>query len=195
MKKASLSICTAWIIGTGISGSQAAAAETVYTVDQKASTVDFLATGKPGFLKIRGEGAGLAGTIKLMDDHVTGELTATLTPLKTGIGLRDEHMHEKYLETGKYPTATLTLTTVKIEGSNGPCSFEGTLTIKNTGKPVTGSCEAEGVGTATMKVAANTEIKMADYPIGVPSHLGITVAETVTVAAKVVATRSTGSTN
>ena len=36
-------------------------------------------------------------------------ITVPLANLSTGIGLRDHHMKEKYLEVQKYPSATLTI--------------------------------------------------------------------------------------
>jgi polyisoprenoid-binding protein YceI len=178
----------ALVFGAALSAVPALGAESTYTVDKSKSSVSFLATGKPGFLKIKGEGGSLDGKIAVNGSAISGELTAGLAPIKTGISLRDEHMHEKYLETGKFPTAVLKISNVTLDGSS--CSFEGLLTIKGAEKPLKGTCEAEGVGSDTLKVSATAEIKMDDFPIGVPSHLGITVAEKVAISANLVAAKT-----
>jgi hypothetical protein len=38
-----------------------------------------------------------------------------------------------------------------------------------------------GVGKESLQVKANSDIKLEDYPIGVPSYLGVTVADKVTI--------------
>ena len=159
-----------------------------YNVDKDKSEVKFLAVGKPGFLKIKGEGATVEGSLTVDNNTIKGHLTATLTGLKTGIDLRDEHMHTKYLDTVKFPTSTVKFNSVDLKGEQtGSCTFKGFLVIKGTEKPIEGSCEFEGIGSDSLKFIAHAEIKLADFPVGVPSHLGITVAEKVTISAALVA--------
>jgi polyisoprenoid-binding protein YceI len=161
-----------------------ALAATQWTVDTAASKVDFVAEGNPGFLKIEGTGAQLSGDVVLAPtgDYL-GLLTVSLKPVKTGIGLRDEHMHGKYLETTKYPTATLKLKE-GLKGTGG--KFCGTLTVKAKAKDVCGEATVADVGGAK-HVKASFTLNIADFPIGVPSHLGVTVAETVGVTVEAVA--------
>jgi polyisoprenoid-binding protein YceI len=160
--------------------SSAVHAAQIYSVSEDNAKLAFFATGKPGFLKFKGEGAKLKGRLEMDQGGWKGVLTADLVPLNTGIDLRDSHMHDKYLETKKFPTAELNLESVKFEkGTEGPCEFTGSLAIKGVKKPIQGSCEWTGVGKDTMQVKASSEIKMADYPIGVPKYLGVTVADTV----------------
>src|SRR6266550_946855 len=59
-----------------------------------ATEVSFTAVGPAG-LKIVGSGNDL----KVNDDGSTVKVTVPLRGMKTGISLRDQHMHEKYLET------------------------------------------------------------------------------------------------
>jgi len=158
-----------------------------YEVDSAQSKVEFLAVGKPGFLKIKGEGAKVGGKVEHKNSNFNGSLNVSLKDLRTGMELRDEHMHDKYLETKKFPDAVLTLTLVKMK-NNEDCEFQGKLKIKEAEKPVSGECSISGLNSAKVSVKANTTIKISDYPsIGVPKHLGITVAEAVTINAELVA--------
>lgn len=75
--------------------------------------VEFLAVGKPAFVKIKGEGQGPTGQFQLKkvgsEFILNAELIVDLRTLKTGIELRDNHMKEKYLLTPQYNSATLKL--------------------------------------------------------------------------------------
>ncbi len=162
---------------------QKASAAQQYEVVETGSSVGFLAVGKPGFLKIKGEGGTVTGNAEVDGSAFKGTFNAKLPAIKTGIDLRDEHMHEKYLETGKYPEATLTLSEVKFaNGSAGKCTFKGDLTVKKVAKPVTGDCTIDGLTGDTVSVKAATEVNIEDFPIGVPSHLGIKVADKITIS-------------
>lgn len=139
--------------------------------------VTWTAVGNPGFLTIEGTGSRLDGQVTIVDGMAVGAFEVDLRPIKTGITLRDGHMHEKYLETEKHPKAKLTIKPWKPTETTS--KFEGTLTIKGVEKPV--------VGQASYKqglLMAEFQAKLSDYPIGVPSWLGVTVAETVDVRVK-----------
>lgn len=157
-----------------------------YVINSSESKVQFLANGKPGFLKIKGTGATASGEVIQDGEKFSGDIKVDLKPLVTGMDLRDSHMHEKYLQTKAHQFAVLSLTSLK--GGNGDCSFTGRLTLKGAEKPISGTCDISGVGTPTAKVEAKFNVKLSDYPeIGVPSHLGITVADNVDVTAEIVA--------
>lgn len=151
------------------------------TYEINEATTIFVAKGNPGFLKITGENAVASGSVTKHASNWTGEIIANLKPIKTGIDLRDKHMHEKYLETEKFPTATLKVTTAEWKESN--CQFKGTLEIKGVTKPIDGKCELE---TDSQGFAGEVSFvfSIEDYPIGVPSYLGIKVADSVTVTAQ-----------
>lgn len=159
---------------------------TDWTVKSDASTVGFLAVGKPGFLKIRGEGAKLAGSASIVDGKLTGTFEVGLADLKTGIDMRDEHMKEKYLEVGKHPKALLVVDPLAVASGEGEYEFGGKLTVKGVEKPVSGKLNLD-LGSDKATGSAEFTIKLSDYPIGVPSHLGVSVAETVDVKVTFVA--------
>lgn len=69
----------------------------------------FDSVGKPSMLKIHGDGAETSGLLKIDHTLITGEFTAHLTSLKTGIDRRDEHMKNKYLEISRFPDAVFKL--------------------------------------------------------------------------------------
>jgi polyisoprenoid-binding protein YceI len=138
----------------------------------KSSEVTFVAVGTPGFLKIEGTGSKLVDVkVDLTKGVVKGHLSALLTELETGMDTRDEHMKEKYLDTAKHPKATLDL---KGEGGK----FTGNLTIKGETKAVKGTYSIKA-----KKLSAKFKVKIKDYPaIGVPSWLGVTIADSVDVS-------------
>lgn len=160
-----------------------------WAVKSEQSPVTFLATGKPGFLKIKGEGGSVAGSAAIEQGKLTGTFDVALAPLKTGIDLRDEHMHGKYLESAKFPTARLVLDPVAIgPAKGGAYEFTGKFTLKGVEKPVSGKLVLKLEGNQA-KGQASFELALGDYPVGVPSHLGITVAESVKIEADVTAER------
>lgn len=144
------------------------------TVQKVEGTVRFAAKGNPGFLRIDGEGGKVQGSVTEDAGNTTGELTVELKDFKTGISLRDEHMRDKYLEVAKFPLATLKLKSVTGE------TWTGDLTLKGVTKPVSGKVSADKI--ATFKV------NLEEYPIGVPSYLGVTVAKEVEVVVNLKAT-------
>jgi polyisoprenoid-binding protein YceI len=169
--------------------SMSAVAATTYQIQPSSSPVEFLATGRPGFLKIKGTGAYAEGTVTQGEKGFAGAITVNLAKIDTGIDLRNAHMHEKYLESQKFPTAVLQLQSVAFESGNaGKCTFSGELEIKATKKPVSGTCELTMNGDQSVKVKSEFSIALAEYPVGVPSHLGITVAEKVGVTVELTAT-------
>src|SRR5215472_13064147 len=50
---------------------------------------------------------GKTNQLRVEDDGTTLKVTVPLASLQTGIGLRDRHMREKYLQVDKFPDAVL----------------------------------------------------------------------------------------
>ena len=149
--------------------------------------VEFDAVGWPSALKIHGKGEGLEGQLRVEGAAVSGAVAFDLQSLSTGIAMRDRHMKEKYLETGRFPRATLTVSRVAIDKvpaseTFGPVtvSFGGTLSLHGVERPVAGEAKISRAG-STVTTAASFEINIKDFGIGVPSYMGITVAEKVQV--------------
>ena len=115
-----------------------------------------------------------------------GTLAVDLRTLDTGIGLRNEHLRENYLEVGKGPgfeTATLSeidLDQVNPDAPEGKGSFTGLLTLHGVTKPVTGVVDVRQAG-AGLRVKASFPVDLATYRIRKPRYLGIGVKDIVQV--------------
>ena len=143
--------------------------------------VSFVATGPAG-LSIEGT------TPDLTASEQNGNLVVNvpLANLTTGIGLRDKHMKEKYLEVAKYPSAVLTIARsalkVPAAGAQVEADAPGTLQLHGQSKPVTVHYQAKGEGTG-LPTHGKFRINMNDFGIQVPTYLGVTVKPEVDVSA------------
>jgi polyisoprenoid-binding protein YceI len=143
--------------------------------------VAFEATG-PGGMKIDGTTADLT----VADDGTTITVTVPLTNLSTGIGLRDKHMKEKYLEVDKYPNAVLTIPRAGLKiphaGEQAAADVGGTVQIHGQTRPVTVHYDARGDG-STVAAHGAFRVNMNEFGITVPVYLGVTVKPDVDVSA------------
>jgi polyisoprenoid-binding protein YceI len=141
--------------------------------------VAFLCTG-PGGLRIEGTGSELVAAAR--GESLT--ITVPMAGITTGIGLRDSHMHGKYLESAKYPTAELVVPRAGLrfpaDGGSVDATAPGTLTIHGQSKPVTFHYHA--VRRAKVyEVQGEVRVDMRDYGIATPNYLGISVKPPVDV--------------
>jgi polyisoprenoid-binding protein YceI len=157
------------------------------TVTATGGHVEFTAVGWPSALTIHGKGEGLEGRLAVDGTAVSGTLTFDLTGLKTGIGLRDRHMKEKYLEVARHPRATLALEGVSVAPLPAGDRFDpvrvpwqGMLTLHGVTQRVTGEARIARAGNA-VKTVAEFPVDISAFGIEVPSYMGITVAEKVEV--------------
>lgn len=145
-----------------------------FQVDGKPK-VSFFAEGSPGALDIEGKTTEL----KLEDDGTTLTFTVPLDSVTTGIGLRDTHMKDKYLETGTYPNATLTLKRSELQlpadGETTTGTVGATFDVHGVQKPVTVAYELK-LKKGTYSVDATFEYDASAHGIAIPSYLGVTVA-------------------
>jgi polyisoprenoid-binding protein YceI len=143
--------------------------------------VGFEASGPAG-LKITGTTTDLTAS----EDGGNVVLTVALANLTTGIGLRDQHMREKYLEVPKFPATTLVVArsalTVPPSGQKSAGDAPGTLTLHGQSRPVTVHYDSKGDG-AGVVIHGTFHINMNDFGITVPSYLGVTVKPGVDVSA------------
>ena len=144
--------------------------------------VSFHAVGPAG-LAIEGKGED----VKLHENAKEIAIVVGLNSIKTGIGLRDRHMKEKYLETHKYPNATLRVAKSKIQFPSGgkavKTASSGKLTLHGVTRPVKFNYRASGSENRA-SVEGDLHVKMTEYGIEVPSYLGVSVKPDVDIAVK-----------
>lgn len=146
-----------------------------------ASTVTFVAVG-PGGMKMEGKTSELE--VKDVGDNLT--VVVPLNQLSTGIGLRDKHMKEEYLETQKYPTAELKVSRADFKipsgGAAAQSEIKGVLRLHGQEKPLAVNFQAKPVQ-GGYEIVGSFRVNMADYGIAVPVYLGVTVKPDVEIAA------------
>lgn len=106
-------------------------------------------------------------------------LEVDLRTIDTGIGLRNRHMREDYLETDKYPMATFKgkITRAnKISGNDYNVMVDGKMTIHGVTRPITvnGVLSSTGEG---YRIKSNFELRLPDYNISVPSLMFMKISE------------------
>ncbi len=148
---------------------------------------EFIATGKPGFVKIDGLGNGLIGKLNVSGTLVSGQMSFPLNALDTGVSLRDKHMKEEYLEVQKFPEAQLSINQVKLaanpvtEGfSQAKVPFEGILEVHGTKHSVNGFIDLKTNSQITSG-DAHFAIKISDFGFVEPKFMGMKVNDDVEV--------------
>jgi polyisoprenoid-binding protein YceI len=178
-------------LGTPVSAAvlERSASAPVHVALEKGS-IEFVATGWPSALVIRGKGTQLTGDVVAEPDALSGELKFELDCLDTGIALRNRHMREEYLETGRHPYAIFRPTSLlahKLPASASfaaqPTSFEGEMELHGVTRPVHGTARIRRDG-ETVGVEAHFDLRTTDFGIRTPSYMGITVAEQVQVTVR-----------
>lgn len=152
----------------------------------RSGDVTFLATGKPGFLRINGKGAKPSGQFAMDANRkklVSGEVKVALDSFETGLSLRDRHMKEKYLETDKFPEATFKADAFDFPSGRIPASAElkGSLTLHGVTKPVVATLKIKETNDS-LEISADFEAVLTDYKIEIPEYAGVTVAEKVKIS-------------
>lgn len=158
------------------------------TLTPSDGSTQFLAVGRPSALKINGKGEGPAGSLsfkKAGENFVmSGEAIVDLSSFETGIGMRDRHMKETYLEVEKFKTAKLTLKDVAVPRAilekGGEVKCKGNLDLHGKQRDVDVVMTLEKKD-AMVGATSKFTIKLSDFAIAVPKYAGITVADEVTV--------------
>lgn len=104
-----------------------------------------------------------------------------LNGLDTGIGLRNRHMREIYLQTDKFPYAHYTGEIVKVDtAANGAFNVttSGRLLIHGKEQPVTINVLVSPQGNH-YRVQSNFAVKLSDYDIEVPTLMFLKISETI----------------
>jgi polyisoprenoid-binding protein YceI len=137
--------------------------------------------------------AGTVGVEAGSPAVLSGELRVDLATLDTGIGLRNTHLREKYLEVGRGAEfASAILSAVRLEKAGGSTfrghtPFTGMLLLHGTRRPVAGQAEIQSEGNG-VRVVASFPVRIDDYGIAPPRYLGVGVKNEVQVKISLVAT-------
>lgn len=111
-----------------------------------------------------------------------------LNTLKTGIGLRDSHMRENYLETDKYPFAEFTGKLEKIPelmlGEKMPTKASGTFKIHGVERQIEVSGFLTKIQNGMIELESSFDIRLSDYKIPIPKLVFYELAEEQKVTIK-----------
>jgi polyisoprenoid-binding protein YceI len=114
-------------------------------------------------------------------EPMKGELAVDLQKLQTGIGLRDRHMKDNYLEVKKGDEfAAARLQDIRVESLQGKTSFKGMLTLHGETREVSGTANIKQNGEG-YRVDASFPIRYSDFGIPDATYLGVGVKDQVHV--------------
>ncbi len=125
------------------------------------------------------DGDSLDPQINLDSSEVYFEVD--LASLDTGIGLRNRHMRENYLETDQYPYATYAGRIEAIESCAGDSCVivsSGTMTIHGTAQAIELRCITRRTAVG-YRVESEFVVKLPDYKIEVPSLMFMKISEEI----------------
>jgi polyisoprenoid-binding protein YceI len=123
--------------------------------------------------------------------ELDGALSVDLRTLKTGIGIRDRHMRDNYLEVEKAPGfETATIEDIQIEKLEGKTTFNGTLVLHGERKPVSGSATIARQG-GGYSVEAEFPVKVSEFNIAKPTYLGVGVQDQIKIKIALTVTSAT----
>ena len=169
------------VVGAGLNGGTAYAQSDQFQVTGGRVVVVCPLTVGGGF-EAKTEAVG--GQVSLGSSQpgsLTGALTVDLRTLKTGIGMRDRHMRDNYLEVAKGPDfGTATIEGIQIEKLDGKTTFKGTLMLHGERRPVSGSATLARQG-GGYSVEAEFPVKVSEYNIPKPTYLGVGVQDEIRI--------------
>lgn len=131
----------------------------------------------------------LEGELSMKPDATgmpSGSLQVALDTFDTGIGLRNTHMRENYLETGRGPDfarATLTRITLAkpdVAVSGGRTTFEAQLMLHGVPQKVRGVVRVDRTGDG-LRIDATFPVSLAAHGVPEPRYLGIGVRDEIDV--------------
>jgi polyisoprenoid-binding protein YceI len=105
-----------------------------------------------------------------------------LNGLETGIGLRDRHMRENYLETEKFPYASFSgsIAGVEVAGDTSLVRIAGTFLLHGEEQAMTLVCKVRP-DEMSYHVTTQFEIRLPDFKIEVPSLMFLKISEVIAV--------------
>jgi hypothetical protein len=125
--------------------------------------------------------------------RLQGELAVDLSTLDSGIGLRNTHMRDNYLEVGKGEGFShAVLKDIVLTGDpatvNGVTAFTATLLVHGVDRPVRGDARLTRTGDR-VRVEASFPVVLPEHEIPKPRYLGVGVRDQVQVKVRLQVTR------
>jgi polyisoprenoid-binding protein YceI len=131
------------------------------------------------------------GDLRVSEGADAITLTVPLATLRTGIGLRDRHMRDKYLEVDKYPNAEVVVKRSALkfpeDGKESSGDAAAAMTLHGQTKPVTLRYSARLTGDS-LGVRGSTTINILDFGIKQPGYMGVNVNPVVNIDVRFQAT-------
>jgi polyisoprenoid-binding protein YceI len=110
-----------------------------------------------------------------------GTVRVDLQTLETGIGIRDRHMRDTYLEVNKAPEfGVATIEQIRIEKLEGKTPFNATLVLHGQRKEISGTAELKPQG-GRIRIEAQFPIQVSQFAIAKPTYLGVGVKDELQV--------------
>ena len=124
---------------------------------------------------------GEVGVASGPEEPLKGELIVDLQKLQTGIGLRDRHMKDNYLEVKRGEEfAAARLQQITVDALEGKTSFRGVLMLHGERREVSGVANIKPTGDG-YRVEASFPVSISDFEIPDPKYLGVGVKDQVQV--------------
>jgi polyisoprenoid-binding protein YceI len=142
---------------------------------------------------INGVSSSLTGTINVDPSNLStasGRLEVPVNSLRTGVALRDEHLHgPNWLDAGRFPTAVFEITSVEGASSLTPneearVTVVGRFTLHGQTRTVRARTRVKlvtGDGPDHLRARARFSINLPDFGVSVPALVRAKVSDTITV--------------
>ncbi|WP_373520601.1 YceI family protein [Aquiflexum sp.] len=149
-------------------------------------SVEFLS--KASLNEFTGKSSDLNGLVDL--DKNMLDFYIDLNTLKTGIGLRDRHMRENYLETKKYPYAEFTGKIGSqinlLVGQSKSVIAKGKFKIHGVEREIDVPGKLTAISDSELQLEAKFTVLLSDYNIDIPTVVFYELAEDQIVSIKAI---------
>lgn len=139
--------------------------------------VEFLS--KAALNEFTGKSSQLQGLLDLEKNLL--DFYLDLNTLKTGIGLRDRHMRDNYLETKKYPFAEFTGSILNlpslVPGETKSVVAKGKIKIHGVERPIEVPGTLKMVSQSEILLETSFTLLLGDFKIAIPSVVFYELAE------------------
>ncbi len=139
---------------------------------------------------INGRTTQASGTFRVDPTNLAGArgtITVPVASLRTGIELRDEHLHgPDWLDAGSHPNATFEITGVSGASSltahqDTNVTLRGNFTIHGVSRPVTARTRVKWDGGTRLQGRSQFTVKLEDHGIDIPAIVEAKVSNEITV--------------